>query len=865
MLKRNKLALSVSAAVLSGGLMAPLAMAQATGDALEEVTVTGIRGALQSAMDTKRDANAVVDSISAEDIGKFPDKNIAESLQRVPGVAINRGFAGEGGEVSIRGVDPELTQTLLNGQFVASTSWFSLAFNKRSFNMDLMPSEAVKSVEVYKSPVASLDEGGVGGTVILNTRKPLEMDPFTVYASTELMSNSIDSGTAPTFNGMFSWKDDSNRFGIMGTISSAEIIGRANKAENYWEEGWGASGFANFDQDRERQTIDLNSQFAATEKLTLGAHYFETTLDATNTNHNFLVFSTGTSVYSEASGAPASSNGRPLQGTLLGATPGEGANGWVILDDVNTREPELKTDLKEFTADYDGGSYRVSGVIGSTKANGGNGGNVNTGWGLTPDSDLFAVNGGDVSVDFDMTKGTGMYMNVNGVDPADGSWQTLVAAPSLAETNLWDQEDFAQADFELDVDMGLIKTLKTGVKVRDHVFGKNQYDYTIDAAGVFGTTDGITLANSGFGGGTIDVGSEVAAGGSDSRYAAVNGDKLSSAVRNNVTARAFNYAAYGEVEEEINAFYVQADFEGERYRGNFGVRYVTTDVTAEAYVGQTPFKSTGDYSDVLPSVNFAYDLADDLILRTSASKVMSRPSYGTLNPAVGNINVEKNTAGAGDAGMDPFRANQFDLGLEWYFAENSYASAAVFYKDIDSFVTSDTIQGELPEPQTDGSVENQLYTLTVPAQGAGGYVQGMELSYQQMFGNFGVLANTTISDSEGEAADGSKTKLPGNSDLSYNLTGFYEDDMFSARAAYTYRDDYLAEGTAISGALDTFEGQSYLDLTFTWHATENLDFSLQGVNVLEEVTVQRHTLGEQTNRVTTENGSRYFLKASYRL
>jgi len=861
MLKRNKLALSISAAVLGGSLVAPLAVAQEDA-ALEEITVTGIRGALQSALDTKRDANAVVDAISSEDIGKFPDKNIAESLQRIPGIAINRGFAGEGNEVSIRGVDPELTQTLVNGQFVASTSWFSLSFNKRSFNMDLMPSEVVKSVEVYKSPTASLDEGGVGGTVILNTRKPLEMDPFTVFASAETMTNSLDSGTSPTVNGLVSWKDESNRFGILTAVSYAETIGRANKAENYWEEGWGASGIANFNQDRERQAFDINAQFAATDELTLGAHYFETTLDARNTNQNLLVFSTGSTQYSDASSDIASTNNVPLKGTVIG-----GQDGWQILNDVNTRSPELKTDLVEFTADYEGDGYRVSGVIGSTSAKGGNGGNVNSGWGISGTDPRWAVNGGDLSVDFDMTLDEGMFIDFVGADPMQGEWLTNMGA-SISEVALWDEETFAQADFELDVEYGAITALKAGVKVREHEFGKSQTNFAMSAEALEALA-GVTLAESGFAGEVIKAGG-VMGSGSDSSYLGVDGDAMNAYVRANVGDGIFVPGAYGEVTEDINAFYVQADFEGERYRGNFGVRYVTTDVGSETFVNEELVTVDADYSDVLPSVNFAYDLTDEVIIRTSAAKVMSRPSYGTLNPAVGGINPNANTASAGNTAMDPFRANQFDLGVEYYFAENSYVSAAGFYKDIESFVTSSTIEMMLPEEESEltnlpGYDGVEPYTVTVPVQGAGGHVQGIELSYQQMFGNFGLVANTTISDSEGEAADGSKTKLPGNSDLSYNLTGFYEDDMFSARAAYTYRDDFLAEGTALSGALDTFDGQSYLDLTFTWHASENIDVSLQGVNVLEEITVQRHTIGEQTNRVTTENGARYFLKATYRM
>ena len=123
----------------------------------------------------------MVDSISAEDIGKFPDRNIAESLQRIPGVTIARNFSGEGGNVSIRGTNPELTLVTMNGNYLASTGWFSQQSASRSFDMDLLPAELVAGVDVYKSPMAMLDEGGVGGTVAVRTRTPLEMDSNTVF------------------------------------------------------------------------------------------------------------------------------------------------------------------------------------------------------------------------------------------------------------------------------------------------------------------------------------------------------------------------------------------------------------------------------------------------------------------------------------------------------------------------------------------------------------------------------------------------------------------------------------------------------------------------------------------------------------
>lgn len=838
------------------------------------ITVTGLRESLKRNLADKRDANAVVDVITAQDIGKFPDKNIAESLQRVPGVTINRGFAGEGNEVSIRGVDPQLTQTLVNGQFVASTSWFSLAFNRRSFNMDLMPSELVQSVVVYKSPVAEIDEGGVGGTVMLNTRKPLDLDPKTLYASVETMKNSLDSETATSANGLFSWKNEDATFGILATVSQANTIGRGNKAENYWEEAWAASGIAQFRQDRERDTFDINAQFAPTDRLSFGLHHFNTSLDATNTNQNFLLFggccdtSSGQSTFTNGSATVSPTTGIPMAGTLTGGSGNPGWAGWLLAQDVNSRRPEIESDLTDFTVDYDGNGYRAHLSVGRTTASGGNGGNINSLWGIDDDDVRWVENGGNLSVDFDFLRDTGFFLDVNNLDMADPDWQTNRAI-SLSETRLWDEEDWLQFDVDFDVQWGVFDTIKAGFKTRDHVFGKSQINSTVDQAAVMSA--GNTLGSSGYFGGVINIDGGVLAAGSDTQIAEVDAS-FDAAVRANITGSEFLYAAFGEVEEEITAFYVQGDFNGDRYRGNVGLRYVTTDVNGSTYSSPTDpnsyFSREADYSDVLPSVNFAYSLSDEMIFRTSAAKVISRPAYGTVNPALSGINPTANTASSGNVGIDPFRANQFDAGIEYYFDDNNFLGAALFYKDIESFVSSGTTQALVYEPNGDQGAPNDLetYTLTVPVQGEGGHVQGIELNYQQMFGDFGLLANVTLSDSEGKTDSGDTFSLPGQSDLSYNLTGFYQTDVIEARLAYTFRDEFLAEGTAIGGALDTFDEQAFLDLSVTWHATDIVDLTFQGVNLTDEVSVQRHnpaaSLG--TNRVTTVNGSRYYLKASVR-
>ncbi|MFY8299430.1 TonB-dependent receptor [Pseudoalteromonas sp. SS15] len=820
---------------------------------VEVIEVRGIRASKREDINNKRFANAVVDSITSEDIGKFPDKNIAESLQRVAGVSINRGFVGEGAEVSIRGVDPTLTQVQLNGQFVASTGWFSQAANRRSFNMDLMPSEMISGLEVYKSPVASIDEGGVGGTVVMRTRKPLELDANTFFGSVEANQNTLADDTGFGATGLASWKNDDETFGVLVMASQLEQIGRARKSENYWEEGWSASGIAGFDQDRERTAFDVTLQYAPSDNLDFGAHFLRTELDAFNTNQNFLTINgtkyengNGPYVLLDADKPNTADNRRYLKGTVTEA-------GW-LAQDTNTRNAVMTSNVMDFSATYQGETYKVSGVIGKTWADGGNGGNANGLWGQPVNAET------GITVDIDMALANSMVMVPNGVSLTDTSWQVNQGG-SLAKVELEDEETYAQVDLDLEVDFGVITEIEAGIKIRSHEFTSSAYGATLKD----GALDGKGIAD--FADGNMTDFGEVVTGGTPTSYTKIDGQKYWGYLNANVADWTFNKGDWNRVQEDVLALYTQGNFSGDGFRGNIGVRYVETETESQAYdgllVGKDTFK--GDYSDWLPSFNLALDLSQDVILRMSAAKVMTRPGYSqlaggysglpTTTPESGRLQASR-----GNPAIDPFRATQMDIGLEWYYDDSSLFSVAIFNKDIASFITTIKVDETLTTVPVPGT-----YEVSIPDQGRGGKIEGAELQWQTNFGNgFGALFNYTYVDAKGETDAGGQIQLPGSSRNSLNLTGYYESEVFTTRIAYTARDQFFAEGTALGNGNDSFDSQSFLDASFTWHATENLDVTLEGVNLTNEITYQRFGGGLQSLRVVTDNGSRYSLKASYR-
>jgi iron complex outermembrane receptor protein len=843
--KKGILASSI-ALVLAGGAT-PFAMAaeevKSADQETEVIEVRGIRGSLKQALNQKRFANAVVDSISAEDIGKFPDRNIAESLQRIPGVTIGRSFAGEGGDVSIRGTNSELTQVSMNGNYVASTGWFSQAAAKRSFDMDLLPPELVAGVDVYKSPTASLDEGGVGGTVVVRTRKPLDLDANTLYLSAEYQDNSLSDENGQGLTGMYSWKNDQENFGVLASLSTLETVGRAHKAENYMDDGWAGAGIAEFAQTRERDAVDLTVQYAPSDDLSMNVHYFHVDLDSANSNQNYLIIAGTDSDAFNANVTGASkfspTNGFALNGNYAGAP----------LDDQNTRNAKMDTEVIAFEVDYTADAYSINAKVGTTEATGGDGGNYNAGW-VSSNSDL--------SIDFDMSGDSAMLLSPNGTDPSDHS-EYILSSGAVTAGYRKDEETFAQFDVDFNVEWGPISNFKTGIKLRDHEFTSYSDAWTFDDS----LTTGITKAS--FADGHFNHSGVGLLSGTPTAIARADGAQLRAHYDAHKTGSSLNTNSYGVIKEDIFAIYGQADFSGDAYRGNFGIRYVATDTSADYYGYVDPTKivtENSNYADWLPSFNLALNLSDDVILRLSAAKVMSRPNYSFLNPAA-SVNDTTKSISRGSIALDPYRANQYDIGVEWYFNDESLLSATLFSKDIRSFIINGANESTV-------DLNGEDYILREPGQGLGGELQGIEGQYQQQMGEFGWSANVTYTEGFGlqdlGAAGGGivERPLPGMSKLSYNLSAYYETDLISARVAYTYRDDFIAPSTGIGGNT-AWDSHGFLDANVTWHATENLDVSLEGSNLLEETTTQRFGEGFTAMRLAADNGRNVFLKVSYRL
>ncbi|WP_308366489.1 MULTISPECIES: TonB-dependent receptor [unclassified Microbulbifer] len=821
MLKRNKLALSISAAMLSGGLVSPLALAQ-SGEALEEVTVTGIRGSLQDALSTKRDSYAIVDAISAEDIGKFPDKNVAESLQRVPGVTIQRQF-GEGAAVSIRGAGNDLTLTTLNGQSVASTGWFVLEPAKRSFNYELLPSELVGDIKVYKSAQADLAEGGVGGTVEINTRKPLDLDSMTLHGSLEGSYQSDSSEVDPQTSGLASWKNDSETFGVLVSAVSQERSLQRQGNEAFWE--WGAGPVA-FEQERKRSAVTATFQYQPNDRLDIVFNAIDMKMEADNTNYA-LWLTQGNC------GWCADENGDPITVDPADQINGTTARGPIAVAyyQARPREATMSSDVYDLSVDYSGDGYVLSFQAGRTTSSGGTDFEMvlDDGSGGTPVDGTYDFFGGQ---SWDLGS-----FDMSSYDPGSLAMGTGANYNATPKT---DDETYFQSDLEFDVEFGAINAIKAGLKWSDHNTSSRKYTYLLSSSFDPAIPTAEVLD------GTIDAGSY--------EIPKIDADAAKDWARSATIGKEEDLGSYSEVDETNSAVYVMATFGSDNVRGNFGVRYVTTDASSIYYLQDADGNYLkedidGDYSEFLPSFNLAMDLSDDVILRTSAARVMARPQYVDMyvNPQVSGTDddlADNQFWVIGNVDLDPFIANQFDIGLEWYFTEGSLLSGAVFYKDVKNFVTYSNTDATAVEIPFAGALrpeeEAAGWTVQVKDNNNDATIQGFELSYQQDFGNgFGTILNYTNTDTETNPdtyTDG-RTVLSDSSEHVYNLTGYYENDLFSVRLAYNWRSEYMIRETGSYGNRlhDDF---GTLDLSALWHVTDNIDVKLNATNLLEEDATQ---------------------------
>lgn len=903
-MKSTKLALAVGVALGTlNAFGAASAFAQdSQADSVERIEVKGLRASAKANLNEKRFSNAVVDSITAEDIGQFPDKNVAESLSRIPGITIDRTF-GEGQGVTIRGVQPDQNLTLINGQAVGTGQWFVLSDAARNFNFEILASEMVAGLEVYKSSQADIDEGALGGTVILRTRKPMDLDANTIQFSTELQYNDISEETDPSFSGMYSWKNEDETFGALASISyqKRSVLRETNEDFGWFgptipridplieapqgatEKGalpWGM-GSALFQQDRERVGYDVNIQWRPTDALDLNLHYLSSTLEADNVNSNLIgIGFRGIAYMGEETNFGTVNNGivESLQVRGVDARPAWSRH--IAYDNIYREGSEMSTEILDFEGTYTVTSGVFHWQIGTTTGEGDNRDFFTEFWvdANDPRANFDLYNPGGAAPAIDFTTASPWLAN-----PTDEMWLGGIFDQA---NRTEDKENYMQFDYTHEVEFGAITEIKSGLKIRDRSFSQSRNrtslsnlapvgEGSLGPASDFWTGDLLSVSHSNtnaFAASYFDPNRDAMY---NALYAVAECTDGSTDLCRNTDV--FLRDASFEIEEDITAMYVMANFNSDGLRGNIGLRYVETDSTSNGFdlVTNQPVSFNGQYKEWLPSLNAAYDLSEDTILRFAASRVLTRPAPFQLAPAV-NLTPETSSGSAGNPDLDPLTANQFELGVEYYFAESSIVAATMFKKDINDFIFTKTVSKEI-----NGEQINQLRT---PENGGSTTIDGIEFQVQHVMDNgVGAYFNYTYTDVGDalidEAApvlddDGNivgatlserSVRFPNTSKDSFNVGVFYETDLYSARLNYNYRSEYFIAAAEIG---DNFrDEQAQMDAQFTYSLTENITLRAEALNLTDEIWenyYERNTDGLRLGGTQSANGRRFFVGANFR-
>ncbi len=844
--------------------------AQARAQEAQTVIVTGVRAALEQSLRQKRNADAVVEVVTAEDIGKMPDKNVADAIQRLPGVNTQSSAGGEGGfgendRVSLRGTSPSLQQTLFNGHAISTGDWFVL--NQyggnvgRSSSFSLLPSELVGSIVVQKSATADLVEGGVSGAINVITRRPLDFrQPLTLEASVQANYNDLAKKTEPQVSALVSWKNATNTFGVLlqGFSEKQSVRRDGQEILGYTPiSATSAAAVANpslagvkvptfigaafFEQKKKREGGAFDIEAKPTRDIGVDLNGFYSKLSAPHQNTNWLAAPANS--INSANLIPASPVIR--NGTLVGATfssnsgevdniyrPDAGGESWYI--DLNGRW-RVTEDLS------------FTGKIGRTHGIGWDHGDVyyqnNVDGGM-----MYALNG--------MTPATVSYPGGNTTKPGSTAWAGGGEAQSV------DKEKYAQVDGTWRVrDNPWLQGVRFGARWTDH---KRTAEHPLETRpGPNGFSNPGPVWNGEMYPG--DFGSDL--GGSVfNNYFKYSGPALGAwgAVPGNrlldFTLR-HNWLDEFKVGEKTAAVYGMADIGGDNWSGNFGLRAVETrqttvvnlpggqnPITGSAFGPYTPTTYERKYRDYLPSANVKFDVRQDLVVRAGIAKTMARPDYSALGGSV-SLNDDALSGSGGNVKLDPIRSVNYDLSAEWYYMPKAMLSAGLFYMDFSSIVAQGTSTGSYYNNKRGAFTD---YQITSPYN-TSATNKGIELSWQQpLWNNFGMLTNYTWADGEldggGEMLNASKN--------TYNVTGYYENDRFSARLAYSYRSSYKAG--VDRGASQHVDSMPSLAASVNFKINEHLTVTFDALNLTNE-TIKMYAENKDQPRAFYSNGRTFYL------
>ncbi|WP_029014891.1 TonB-dependent receptor [Niveispirillum irakense] len=834
---------------------------------LEEIIVTGFRSSLQQALGIKRNEAGAVDAILAEDIADFPDQNLAEAIQRLPGVTIDR-VNGQGTTISVRGLGSDFTRTRINGLEAQASAGGS---RNRSFDFSMFASELFNAIRVRKTQSAEIEEGSLGATVDLQTGRPLDFrrSGFNAAVSGQASYNDLSEKTIPRTAGLVSWSNEDKTYGALLSVAYSErspTLGSFNTTR--WQSGNPAQAYGTGQNFRNcipcttpaQRTEVLNAFYPRIPRYTLGqtsedrlgmtgalqwqpSDTTEVTLDLLWSRFNSETESPNIEAWSFSRAAVNNVVLREYE-----IDPTKNTLSYGVFDNMLVRAENgfTRNESNFYQASVNAKHSFSDQLHGNLKLG------INRSEARTPLNVAYAFEASGINgYTFDFRDNDRQPLINYGFDVTSGQRFTLVNA---TRSNGGGNFENRVAAGSLAYDWSPSLTFKVGGEHR--TYGFETFGL---ARAITNPTGADRLTGVDSIGRIVDIGGYVnAPTGSNLSFIVPDIKKIANFLSIYNDPLVPNRSER-EVDETDNGAYFQADFNtdisGMTLRGNAGIRYARTDVTAKGWQtvsagGTTSYNyvtTDNNYDDILPSFNLALEPTDELVVRLGAAKVMSRPTLGDLTPG-GSVAPTTRTVAYGNPLLDPFRATNYDLSVEWYFQDEGLLAAAFFYKDIDSFITSVT-EGivwnrlGLPDELLQGAAQpTDVFQVTRRLNGAGGRLHGIELQYQQPFtflpdfwSNFGFIGNVTYVDSEVSYGTAGKNRLTGQSKYTANATLYYEDGPFKARISAAHRGKYL---TAFPGANGNSEAgvnsTTNFDASMSYDITDSLSVSIEAINLTDQ-------------------------------
>ncbi len=954
-----------------------VAAEKADSSKMETIVVTGFRASLESALNKKREDNSIIDVIKAEDIAKFPDTNVAEALQRVPGVVIDRD-AGEGRMITVRGLGADFTRVRINGiEALATTGGTDSSGGNnrgRGFDFNVFSANLFSTIIVRKSSQADVDEGSLGATVDLLTSHPFDYKSRTVSVNLTERYNDLAKSTDPGFDFLATDTFLDRKIGVLvsGAYSKRHLYEDGFSTVR-WDNGPSSGGWctpigvtptnpstntattcgpaaqgvlrlpntpttvnaynvssdpANFaprlprygrlTHDQDRTGFNLSLQFRPEQGTKITADMLYSKIKATR-HEDFLE--------AISFSRTAAQGGKPQTSVVDAQYASNGALLYGIYNGVDiraeSRYDELSTTFTQpsITLEQDiGESFKLNAKIGRADSKFRN--PIQT----TTTFDAINVNGygidfrnnsrvPGITYPFDVNQAGGALGIIGVPVVTSGTQPATIPNTTSSEIRIRPQGTNNRNDlFHADLVWELIPekfNLKAGGDDKKYSFDTYEFRRVNQNDTIFAPPSGTSMTSlstyiSGVGNGmgipsgtptgwvipnlnAIAQAYNIYCNCLQSGPAGGPGDFTLSSITNG-NARGNNKA----VIEKDRGVFLMADFSNTigdiPVRGNIGVRYVQTKMSATGYqslAGGTAVTVDNSYNDTLPAANLVINVTRDFIVRFAAAKAMARPQLGNLTPG-GSISTTGNLSiTTGNPLLKPFRANTFDSSFEWYFDKNSLLSVGLFQKNIGTYIQ--TLTASMPYNQTglplsllpSNFTGTELFSVSSPVNTTGGKLTGVELTYQQPFArlafmpellrNFGLLVNYTQVKSKinylvSPTSNSSITDdLLNLSPKSYNATLYYEDSAWSARVSLAYRSSFL---TRVPGQNNNdVEGKNSatnVDAQIGYKFNNQLELALQGVNLTNQVNDQFISRARNSSVVYNFTGREFLASLRYK-